>query len=102
MKDAAYDEILDQIMRCGRHAVVAKDDNEPLGDDITHCIVTSGATIHSNDDDGKTKNGARKKYVIKKRSVAVLGIVSERYLDCIERMARLAQRFEKVRKRRGV
>merc|ERR1712147_162891 len=72
VKDAAYDEILNQITRCGRHAVVVKDDDEPLGDDVTHCIVTSGATIHSNDDDGKTKNGARKKYVIKKRSVRYL------------------------------
>ena len=95
------DEILDQIMRCGRHAVVAKDDNEPLGDDITHCIVTSGATIHSNDDDGKTKNGARKKYVIKKRSVRYLEslargiwIVSSEWLDSRKDLKKYANEEE--------
>ena len=101
VKDAAYDEILDQIMRCGRHAVVAKDDNEPLGDDITHCIVTSGATIHSNDDDGKTKNGARKKYIIKKRSVRYLEslargiwIVSSEWLDSRKDLKKYANEEE--------
>ena len=101
VKDAAYDEILDQIMRCGRHAVVAKDDNEPLGDDVTHCIVTSGATIHSNDDDGKTKNGARKKYVIKKRSVRYLEslargiwIVSSEWLDSRKDLKKYANEEE--------
>ena len=101
VKDAAYDEILNQITRCGRHAVVVKDDDEPLGDDVTHCIVTSGATIHSNDDDGKTKNGARKKYVIKKRSVRYLEslargiwIVSSEWLDSRKDLKKYANEEE--------
>jgi hypothetical protein len=101
VKDAAYDEILNQITRCGRHAVVVKDDDEPLGDDVTHCIVTSGATIHSNDDDGKTKNGARKKYVIKKRSVRYLEslargiwIVSSEWLDSRKGLKKYANEEE--------
>ena len=85
MKDAAYDEILNQMMQCGRHAVVIKDDNEPLDDDVTHCVVTTGATIAN---DGKAQNGAKKKYIIKKRSMRYLEslargiwIVSSEWLD---------------------
>lgn len=101
VKDAAYDEILNQIMRCGRHAVVVKDDDQPLDDNVTHCIVTSGETIHSNDDDGKTKNGARKKYVIKKRSVRYLEslargiwIVSSEWLDSCKDLKKYANEEE--------
>ncbi len=85
MKDAAYDEILNQMMQCGRHAVVIKDDNEPLDDDVTHCVVTTGATIAN---DVKAQNGAKKKYIIKKRSLRYLEslargiwIVSSEWLD---------------------
>jgi hypothetical protein len=77
VKDAAYDEILNQIMQCGKHAVVVKDDDQPLDDDVTHCIVTSGATIHADDASVNTKNGAKKKYIVKKRSV--------RYLESLAR-----------------
>ena len=77
VKDAAYDEILNQIMQCGKHAVVVKDDDQPLDDDVTHCIVTSGATIHADDASVNTKNGAKNKYIVKKRSV--------RYLESLAR-----------------
>ena len=99
MKRAAYDEILNQMMQCGRHAVVIKDDNEPLDDDVTHCVVTTGATIAN---DGKAQNGAKKKYIIKKRLHAVLRIVSERYLDCFQRMVGFKKRHEEVRQRGGL
>jgi len=77
VKDAAYDEILNQIMQCGKHAVVVKDDDQPLDDDVTHCIVTSGATIHVDDASVNTKSEAKKKYIVKKRSV--------RYLESLAR-----------------
>jgi len=63
----AYDDVANKIQRCGRHAEITKDDQEALDEDVTHCIVTLGATFDENS----------QKYIIKKRSA--------RYLEAIAR-----------------
>ena len=66
-KSDAFDDVADKIQRCGRHAEIAKDDQEALDEDVTHCIVTHGATFDENS----------QKYIIKNRSVRYLEAIAK-------------------------